>query len=457
MQIECKKFLIIGAGPTALGAAYRLQEMGENDFLLCEKEKYVGGLSTSFVDAEGFTWDVGGHVQFSHYSYFDQVMRNCLGDAWFLHERESWVWIFNRFIPYPLQNNIHRLPDLDMQNALSDLKKCTQRQHPLPDNFEQWIKLSFGQHISNIFMLPYNFKVWATPLDKMSYQWIGERVSTVDLQKIQENIKNNSDDRNWGPNNKFQFPKVGGTGAIWTACAQLLAPGHINLDTHLIKVDLKEKTATFKQMGKIVCYKYQHLLSTIPLKVLAQMCQGMPTETQALAQNLEHSTTHVFGIGLKGQAPSALNKKCWMYFPQDDCPFYRVTVFSHYSPHNVPDAQTDWSLMAEVSESRHKPVNRQTILAQVIQGMLKTKLILRQEDIISTWHHTAPFGYPIPTLDRDKILSQVLPLLHSAEVYSRGRFGGWKYEVSNQDHSFMQGVEWAEYKVLGTPEKTFHL
>ena len=35
------------------------------------------------------------------------------------------------------------------------------------------------------------------------------------------------------------------------------------------------------------------------------------------------------------------------------------------------------------------------------------------------------------------------------------RFGGWKYEVSNQDHSFMQGAELAGRLVRGTPEVTY--
>ena len=30
----------------------------------------------------------------------------------------------------------------------------------------------------------------------------------------------------------------------------------------------------------------------------------------------------------------------------------------------------------------------------------------------------------------------------------------WKYEVSNTDHSLMQGVEWANHVMLGEPEHT---
>lgn len=73
--------------------------------------------------------------------------------------------------------------------------------------------------------------------------------------------------------------------------------------------------------------------------------------------------------------------------------------------------------------------------------MLATGLIASRDDIVDTWHFTAPRGYPTPSLQRDQALEVVLPALEAAQIYSRGRFGAWKYEVSNQDHSLMQGVE----------------
>jgi hypothetical protein len=40
------------------------------------------------------------------------------------------------------------------------------------------------------------------------------------------------------------------------------------------------------------------------------------------------------------------------------------------------------------------------------------------------------------------------------DVHSRGRFGLWKYEVGNQDHPFMQGVDFVERLLRGREEIT---
>ena len=41
--------LIVGAGPTGLGAAWRLLAAGETDWLLCEAAADAGGLAASVV------------------------------------------------------------------------------------------------------------------------------------------------------------------------------------------------------------------------------------------------------------------------------------------------------------------------------------------------------------------------------------------------------------------------
>ena len=143
-----------------------------------------------------------------------------------------------------------------------------------------------------------------------------------------------------------------------------------------------------------------------------------------------------------------------MYFPEDNCPFYRATVFSNYSPANVPDAARHWSLMLEVSELPYKRVDQTTLCDDVVSGAINTNLISDSSDIASIWSYRAPYGYPTPGLYRDEALDELIPEFERWGVYSRGRFGMWKYEVSNQDHSFMQGVEVIERLLNGRAEIT---
>lgn len=51
---------------------------------------------------------------------------------------------------------------------------------------------------------------------------------------------------------------------------------------------------------------------------------------------------------------------------------------------------------------------------------------------------------------------QALPWLRERKVWSRGRFGSYKYEVANQDHSTMLGVEAVDNILFGTLETTLN-
>jgi hypothetical protein len=92
-----------------------------------------------------------------------------------------------------------------------------------------------------------------------------------------------------------------------------------------------------------------------------------------------------------------------------------------------------------------------------VQGLINSGLIKEedQKDIVSTWLFDAKYSYPTPTVERDALLQQVIPFLENhLSIYSRGRFGMWKYEVSNTDHSLMQGVELVNRLVLNQDEQT---
>lgn len=441
----------MGAGPTGLGAARHLEISGVENWQLLEAGDGAGGLASSFVDEKGFTWDIGGHVQFSHYEYFDRAMVDFLGeDGWLHHQRESWVWMRDRFVPYPFQNNIRRLPAEDLDKCLQGLVEITRSPKPKPGNFGEWIDATFGGGLAEVFMRPYNFKVWGYAPELMNSVWVGERVAVTDLGRVLSNLVFEKDDLSWGPNNTFQFPKKGGTGAIWRACASRLPEDRLKYRTRVTAIDLDRhevSTSTGEVLG------YDHLISTLPLDELVRLSGQAQLETLAV-KGLRYSSSHIFGLGLRGKPREELATKCWMYFPESNCPFYRVTVFSNYSPFNVPDIRQNWSLMLEVSESPDKPVNREGLMEEVIRGALNTRLIGSRDEIVSTWSHRAHYGYPTPGLHRDEALAELIPFFEGHDVYSRGRFGLWKYEVSNQDHSFMQGVEVVERLVNGRKEIT---
>ena len=447
-----EKIVILGAGPTGLGAAYRLKELGYTNFHMYDRAPYIGGLASSFTDSEGFTWDIGGHVMFSHYKYYDDIFDKLMGSEYQLNMRESWVRMFDRWVPYPFQNNIRYLPEEAAYECLSGLIEAQHNRDPKEaKNFEEFIDAVFGEGIAKYFMKPYNFKVWAHPARLMNKEWIGERVAMIDINRALKNVMLKQDDFGWGPNNQFKFPLKGGTGEFYRRFGPVLE-GHYTLAKEAERVDLVRKEVMFKD-GETV--KFDKLISTMPLDKLCKhvLYGDIPESVSAAAAQLRHSSGYMVGIGIKQPCPST---KSWMYYPEANCPFYRVTYLSNYSPYMTPDKDRYYSLLCETSASEFKPVDGRHIVEETVQGLVNSGMITDKDrkDIVSTWTYYADYSYPIPTVERDGILSKVIPWLENHGIYSRGRFGMWKYEVANTDHSIMQGVELIDRLFLGQPEVT---
>jgi protoporphyrinogen oxidase len=445
MTAQQTEFLVLGAGPAGLGAACRLQEKG-HDWHLLEATPIFGGLAASWVDGEGFTWDIGGHVQFSHYDTFDRYMDEALGpEGWLTHQRESWVWVRKRFVPYPFQNNLHRLDPAERWRCVHGIWEAARRQTSsgattsAPAHFGEWITATFGQGIAEVFMLPYNRKVWAYPADELDYGWIGERVAVPDFARILRSVCTHEDDVAWGPNAVFRFPRNGGTGAVWTSIGRSLDARRISLEREVVSVNTVERIATTRTGES---WRYRYLISTIPLNHLIQLAPGVADSR--VAGQLRFSSTTVVGVGMSGETPAHLKTKCWMYFPEPNSPYYRVTVFSNYSPNNVAHPGNQWSLMAEVAQPRGQVADTKQIERETLRALQEDGLIQAPSAVVSVVSRHVEQGYPTPFLGRDRVVDPVLRAFERVGVFSRGRFGAWKYEVSNQDHSFAQGYECAE-------------
>lgn len=476
--------LIIGAGPTGLGAAKRLDQFKHTSYQIVDAFEDAGGLASTDTTKEGFLFDVGGHVIFSHYLYFDDVINQALPekDDWYEHERVSYVRSKECWVPYPYQNNISMLPVAEQAACIEgmiDAAELRAISKVKPKNFDEWILRMMGVALADLFMRPYNFKVWAVPTEDMQCEWLGERVAAPSLKLVVKNVLNKTVAGNWGPNNQFRFPARGGTGGIWKAVAKTLPSERFTFNTSVTRIEGKNKIAHLSDGSSI---KYNTMISTMPLDEIVHIIDGADESIKKTGSELIFSSTHVIGVGLRGVLPKRIGDKCWLYFPEPDSPFYRATIFSNYSPFNCPakdvklrtmqtadaslskdvDCKTEregpyWSIMLEVSESYKKPVNHDTLIEECIQGLINTSMCTPTDEIVSIYHRKFHHGYPTPSLQRDGQIKELLPKLKdNFGIWSRGRFGSYKYEVANQDHSFMIGVESVDGVLFGTPELTLH-
>jgi len=143
----------------------------------------------------------------------------------------------------------------------------------------------------------------------MQCAWLGERVAAPDVKTVVKNVVLNKTAGNWGPNATFRFPANGGTGGIWIAVAGTLPKDRCKFGkTGTVKsIDADKKIAHMVDGTKI---NYQKLITTMAVD---QLCRYIADEELvSLSKGLYYSSTHVIGVGVRGERPERIGDKCWV-------------------------------------------------------------------------------------------------------------------------------------------------
>jgi len=441
---------IIGAGPCGLACARELHRAGHDAWQVFERDAFAGGHAGSVVDEAGFTWDLGGHVVFSHYGEFDRLLDEVMAGDLEEHERASYIHFGDAWVPYPFQNNLRYLPPERAYECLIGLVDAPGGSLDL--DFATWLERTFGDGITRHFMRPYNEKVWASPLDEMSSAWIGERVSVVDHRRALRSVVLQEDDVGWGPNNMFKFPRSGGTGEVYRRVAARLGE-RVTYERELDELDAEARTLRFADGAE---QGYDALVSTMPLDRLVGALTQCPSEVRAAAASLRHNGVWMVGVGYERPLE---DERCWLYFPDASIPFYRATNFAKYAAANVPDADTARysSYLTETAYSDHRPLARSGLEERVRRALRETGLADPDARVVSTHAIDIEYAYPVPTRSRDAALAVVQRWLLERRIYSRGRFGAWRYEAGNMDHAVKMGIDVARLLLEGPPEELWTL
>jgi protoporphyrinogen oxidase len=462
---------ILGAGPTGLGAAWRLANSGPESpnqpaFALFDGSDNPGGCAASQKTPQGFTFDFGGHVLFPHVEYpiFINLLNELLS-TWHESVPARCVWIDGRLIPTPIQRNIHRLPVSQFAACLWDLwrhkryqkKRSTDNWDEESANLLERLLRDFGPNLSRYVMIPLNKKMWAHEPEDLCSNWANYRsgsnernIPQIFIASLIRNFIVRRDEPRWTKNTRVRYPLDGGTGAIWKALYDRLPASSCHLGIRIVGVDAKNKTLFLSDGSSI---RYGRLITSIPIDVLLKLLIDEP-ELSSEASRFKLSATQIYGFGIQGRIPKRFEGLHGFIVPAENIPFWRVNFPSNFSPGNVPDPINTWSVQCETSIHSNAGGNAPSM--EEIKRWLKNINVLESdEQIISIWSCYLSHGYPVPFYGRDELLQRVQSRLESVDIYSRGRFGGWKYEVSNQDYAFMQGVEIVDRLLHAVPEITY--
>ena len=428
------KIVIIGAGLTGISAAYHLEKKGFHDYLIVEGKADVGGLCGS-VQQDGFTFDYTGHLLHINDDYFRSLIDSVVGLETFNRiQRRSYIFSHNTYTHYPFQINLYGLPTDVITECVTGF---VQRKHTQnAKSFPAWVHKHFGSGFAKHFFMPYQRKIFAHDLNNITASWTGRFVPSTSLKQILHGALEEPKDE-VGYNAQFFYPKHGGIFSWVEKLAQQIK-NPIRTNMMVTEVNLHHKTVGFED-GHIE--PFDLLINTMPLDRLLGLIKEKSSTALKKAQNkLICNSVVNFNLGVNR---ADLSDKHWIYFPENQFPFYRLGF-----PHNFADSMAPADCSSLYGEFAHVGKSVAWVNRTLKQALDATKKLLHisDDEIITKRIMHINHAYVIYNHWREKNLKKLHQKLHDCSVYSVGRYGEWKY--SSMQEAVLDGKKIAEQLVI---------
>ena len=432
MRGESHRICIVGGGLAGIATAYYLVvKKGLRDVVVLEKEDRASGLLRSEV-VNGFTFDVGGsHIIFSKDQELLKEILKILGSNYLRHRRVSKILIGDRLVKYPFENGLKDLPPETRYLCLRDLintyiKRIKGELRP-PKNFLEWLYYVFGNSIVNIYLRPYNEKLWKLDLRELTLEWVGGRVPNPPLDDVIKSAVG-LETEGYVHQLNFYYPLKGGIEALIESLLNPVVKAGANVLTNSEVVRIERER---NGKGLIIStkngleFKCEYVIYTAPLNLLSKIGRNLLSKEDIdLISRLRSVPLAIVSLGIRGEAPPYH----WIYIPQEDIVFHRIAFISNYSPYNSPKGT--YSLIAEVSfreVDELRGYDSYKLVREVIEGLEYIGFLKSASQVITSlvtkWDH----AYVVYDRVRSEVFKKVLSRLTSKGIFPHGRFGSWEY------------------------------
>ncbi len=420
------KIAILGGGIAAISLASFLQNSTKiKEINIFEKENEIGGLLRSYKINKIY-YDVGPHIIFSRNKEILKKILQVLGSNKIKIRRSNKIlYNKNTYIKYPFENELYKLPKKDLKFALDKFLKNKFSNIKIKTMKDFFLK-NFGEGIFNLYLGPYNNKIWKMNTSKLDTQMV-ERIPRPPDEDIINSAKGVVTE-GYKHQLYFHYPKKGGIQSLLNAFRNKLK-NKVKIVKPIKIKKINKIRNSFLINSNRGNFKADKIFSTIPLNEFYRLFNEKET-IKKISNKLQYNSIIIAMVNVKGNVGG---DNFALMVPNKNIIFHRISKLDflgkNYSIKNTTTFQIEitYKNTSKIAKMRDSELFRKTI-----SGLKELNLIKKSSDVNFKNLKKFKYAYVIYNLTHRKNVDQLLSHYRKKNIEFLGRWGSWEYLNSDQ-------------------------